>query len=264
MISGNVFPGGKRNVVTFSYDDGKPNDVKLAGLFNDYNVKATFHLNGENYIDMTDSELKEVSKIYKGHEIACHTLHHGFPANLQAQTVVSETMKDREILEKIAGYPVFGMSYPFGDYSDTVINAMRMCGIVYSRTVKNTNGFKLPKNFMEWHPTCHHSNALSLCDNFDDSLLHPWRGPLFYIWGHSYEFGNDRWDIIERILDRVAGNEKVWYATNIEIQRYLAAQKLLRISVDEKILENPTNIDLWVEKDKRDIIFIPAGETVRL
>jgi hypothetical protein len=34
--------------------------------------------------------------------------------------------------------------------------------------------------------------------------------------------------------------------------------------VDEKRFTNPTSIDVWVEKDRNQIIHIPAGQTVVL
>ena len=48
----------------------------------------------------------------------------------------------------------------------------------------------------------------------------------------------------------------------MEIYNYVKAQKALKVSVDEKIFANPSAVDIWVEKDKREIIKIPAGETV--
>ena len=45
MIQFNIFPGGVRRVVTFSYDDGCDNDARLIELFNKYGVKGSFHLN---------------------------------------------------------------------------------------------------------------------------------------------------------------------------------------------------------------------------
>ena len=110
MIQYNVYPGGVKKIVTFSYDDGHANDKRLIELFNKYGVKGTFHLNGIKYIGMSDAELSEVARIYEGHEIACHTVHHGWPANMPNVSVVNETLDDRKILEKIAGYPVIGMS----------------------------------------------------------------------------------------------------------------------------------------------------------
>jgi hypothetical protein len=69
---------------------------------------------------------------------------------------------------------------------------------------------------------------------------------------------------MEKLVKTVAGSEKIWYATNIEIYEYMTAQRALKVSADEKIFYNPTATDVWVEKDKKQIICIPAGKTVRI
>ncbi|MBQ8311227.1 MAG: polysaccharide deacetylase family protein [Clostridia bacterium] len=265
MIQFNVYPGGVRRIVTFSYDDGHENDARLIELFNKYGVKATFHLNGIKYLGMSDAETEAVRKLYLGHEISCHTLRHGKPANMADVSVVNETLEDRKILERIAGYPVVGMSYPSGSFSKRVIEILSACGIVYSRTTLATQKFSLPENFLTWHPTCHHRDALPLCPKFMESLDSEWTSPLFYIWGHAHELRTpDDWAYMEEIIKSLAGSDKIWYATNIEFYDYKTAQRALRISADEKILFNPTAIDVWVEKDKVDVIRIPAGQTVYL
>ena len=265
MIEFNVFPGGKRRIVTFSYDDGHFNDERLIEMFDKYGVKATFHLNGEKYLDKTDNELEKIRELYKNHEISCHTVHHGRPEFIPSASFAAEVLEDRKILERIAGYPVLGMSYPNGTYSADTLNVLKACGIIYSRTTKSTGNFTMPQDFIEWHPTCHHRDALALCDKFLEDIDSPWTHPLFYIWGHSHELRSDAdWEHIEEILRRIGKNDKIWYATNIEIHDYMTAQKQLRISLDERIFINPTAIDLWVEKDKKMIIRIPAGETVVL
>ena len=38
----------------------------------------------------------------------------------------------------------------------------------------------------------------------------------------------------------------------------------LVVSADENIIYNPTATDIWIEKDKKDIIKVPAGTTVKL
>ncbi|MBE6703141.1 MAG: polysaccharide deacetylase [Ruminococcaceae bacterium] len=265
MIQYHVYPGGKKRVVTFSYDDGSSNDARLVEMFNKYGVKGTFHLNGGKYIAKSDEELAAVRELYEGHEISCHTVHHGWPARMPVQSVVSEVMEDRRVLENMAGYPVIGMSYPSGSYSEEAIAALRACGIVYSRTVKSTKSFLLPENFLEWHPTCHHKDALPLCDKFLRDLDSEWTHPMFYIWGHSHEFRTEEeWQVMEQILQKLAGNDKIWYATNIEIYNYMMAQRMLQISADERVFYNPTATDLWVEKNKKQIVCIPAGGTVTL
>ncbi len=262
MIQFNVFPNGKRKIVTFSYDDGPSNDSRLVQLFNKYGVKGTFHLNSIKYKDMNDEQLAKVAEIYKGHEVSTHTLHHGFPTLMPEMSLINEALEDRRCLEKIAGYPVIGMSYPYGNYDDRVVEKFRACGIVYSRTVRSHNTFVLPEDFMKWHPTCHHNGALPLCEKFlEEGKLND--RLLFYIWGHSYEFDTEeKWEYMEKVIGLISGKEDTWYATNIEIYNYIMAQRSLVISVDERYIYNPTSTDVWIEKDRKDIICIPAGETV--
>ncbi len=265
MIQFHVYPGGKKRVVTFSYDDGHHNDERLVALFNKYGVKATFHLNGGKYLGKTEAELDVYRARYAGHEISCHTVTHGWPARMLLASLTNEIMEDRKILEHLAGYPVVGLSYPSGSYSDEAIVALRACGIVYSRTVDSHKRFLLPNDFLKWHPTCHHKDALPLCDRFINDLDSEWTHPMFYIWGHAHEFRTEEeWSVIEQILQKLSGNDKIWYATNIEIYRYMQAQQQLEISADETVFYNPTAIDVWVEKNKKQIILVPAGATIRL
>ena len=265
MIQFHVYPGGKKRILTFSYDDGSSNDIRLVELFNRYEVKGTFHLNGKRYLNMSEAELEKVRTLYAGHEVSCHTLRHGWPARMPLASLVNEIMEDRRILERIFGYPVVGMSYPSGSYSDEALVAVKACGILYSRTVDSTKRFLLPEHFLKWHPTCHHKDALTLCDRFLRDLDSEWTHPLFYIWGHSHEFRTDEeWAVMEEILQKLSGNDKIWYATNMEICNYMMAQRQLQISADETIFHNPSARDVWVEKDKNEIICIPAGKTVTL
>ena len=263
MVQFHVFPGGKKRIVTFSYDDGSIGDERLISIFNKYGVKGTFHLNGKNYIEADEAKLANHRARYAGHEVSCHTVNHGWPSRMPLPSVVDEVMEDRKILERAFGFPIVGMSYPSGSFNDRVISALEACGIVYSRTTLSTHNFFLPENFLAWHPTCHHRDALPLCEKFLESLDSQWTHPLFYIWGHAHEFRTEEdWAYIERVVKMLAGNDKIWYATNIEIYDYMMAQSRLRISADETVFQNPSSISVWVERNKTDIIEIPAGQTV--
>lgn len=260
MIEYHVFPQGKKRIVTFSYDDGHVEDERLVALFNQYAVKATFHLDGGNVDEDTVPMLR---KRYKGHEISCHTLSHGWLTGMPYQSVIEETMENRRFLEKVAGYPVVGMSYPSGIYNEEVKMAFKMCGIVYSRTINDTMNFMLPQDFLEWNPTCHHKDAMKLSEIFMNRLELRRKEPLFYIWGHSHELQSEAdWQELEELLQRISCNDKIWYATNLEIYQYMMAQRALFISADETCFYNPTAIDVWVEKDRTEIIHVPAGKMV--
>ncbi len=264
MIDYLLFPEGKTRVVTFSYDDGPQEDERLVALFNQYAVKATFHLNSGHYRNHTPAQIAALRALYAGHEIACHTVNHGHLPEMPPAVMINEIMEDRKALEKIADHPVTGMSYPFGTISDKAIDALRACGITYSRTINATNYFHLPHDFLQWHPTCHHKQALERCDAFLADLTTKWRAPLFYIWGHSFEFKTEEdWMYMEQVVSTLAGKDEIWYATNGDIYAYRQAQEALVISADERIIHNPSAIPVWVNKNRQPVC-IPAGETVHI
>lgn len=265
MIQLHVYPGGKKRIVTMSYDDGHERDIRLIELFNKYGIKATFHLNAGRFNSLSDEQLEEVKSRYRGHEVACHTVSHGWAQRMPLPSLVGEVIEDRRFWERTIGCPIVGMSYPSSAHSVTsdVKSTLHSCGIVYSRTTLSTFKFYLPDDFLAWNPTCHHKDALPLCDQFIANLDSEWTYPLFYIWGHSHELRTEEdWAHIEAILQRLGNNDKIWYATNIDIYNYINAQKQLQISVDERTFCNPTAIDVWVERDKKDIIHIPAGKMI--
>ena len=264
MIRFNRFKDGVRRCITMSYDDGMVYDFQLIEIFNKYGVKGTFHLNGHRYLEMNDAELKEVADKYKGHEVSCHTIGHPHLERNPMQLCTKDIVDDKIILEKMCGYIVRGMSYPYGSYDDTVINAMKAGGMEYSRTARSTNGFSLPSDWLAWHPTCHHKADLHGIWDTMEARLQWLDMPVMYIWGHSFEFNNDKnWDKMEKFCDKVAGHPDTWFATNIEIVDYVNATRNLKFSWDRRLIYNPSALDVWIEVDS-EAVKIPAGETVDL
>ena len=109
---------GKLKAVTFSFDDGVTQDKRLIEILNKYGLKATFNLNsallgtnGElnrnNHIVRHDKNpANEVAKIYKGHEIAVHTLVHPNLTGLSDEGVIWQVEEDRKLLESLVGYDI--------------------------------------------------------------------------------------------------------------------------------------------------------------
>ncbi|MBR5501386.1 MAG: hypothetical protein IKV74_07660, partial [Clostridia bacterium] len=172
-----------------------------------------------------------------------------------------------------------GMAYPdtginqmgnFGSYAQ-IKNYLIELDIAYARTLGvYTNSFTLPGDFYAWMPTAHH-NTPQLMDWIDEFLnldlspkaYHAIRTPkLLYIWGHSYEFDNDNnWDRIETICQKLAHNEQIWYATNMEIYNYVEAYKRLQYSADGHLIYNPTLLTVWLDVD--GILYsVQSGETI--
>ena len=254
-----LYPNGKKKAITFSYDDGQIYDEDLVELFNRYNVKGTFHLNSGSLDKNGFVKSSELQEIYRGHEVACHGKDHKYLLQLTKEQLVTEIWEDRRNLEVYINQPVIGMSYAFGEYSNEVMQVLGNLGIKYSRTVQSTQGFGVPSNFMLWHPTCHH-NEISM-DKVNTFLDVPgyMRMPLFYIWGHSFEFARENnWEVIERFCERISGKEDTWYATNLEIEHYINAIRHMIVSVDQQTYINNSDTSVWAEYEGQLIELKPG------
>ena len=265
MIQFDRYKDGKKHILTMSYDDGNDTDRRLVELFNRYGIKGTFHLNSGTLDAPNKISKNEAAALYNSHEVAVHTVNHPHLDRIPAQNAVQEIMLDRQKLEQLCGYPVRGLSFPFGTYNENVLSIIKTCGIVYGRTTNSTGEFGFPSNFLTWHPTCHHnSDLIQAGTRFLSDIDCAWRSNLFYVWGHSYEFNRDgNWDLIETFCEQMAGHEQVWYATSIEIVDYITAQKKLQVSVDNKMIHNPSAQTVWINNNG-NTIKITGGETVRL
>ena len=252
---------GKNKALTMSYDDGNyDGDKRLIGIFNKYGIKGTFHLNGKHYVPGGDlyDKIDELRELYKGHEISMHSFNHPFLERLPKSEVVRELQKDKETLEMLAGYPVRGMSYPSGTYSDEVIEVLDMLDIKYSRTVNSTNCLIFPEKFTEWHPTMHHNGPMN--EKLEQMVNSPSKTiRLLYIWGHSYEFNRPEtkrtWEEMEAFCKEAGSHKEIWFATNIEIYDYCQAMRRIEVSADRKMFFNPSAMPVWIDCE---------GETVKL
>ncbi len=270
------YPNGRAKAVTFSYDDGVPQDKRLAELFDKYGVKGTFNFNFQ--CAFSKEQIKEYF-LDKGHEIAVHGANHRANGNLRAIEGIRDVLDCRLELEKKCDRIIRGMAYPdsgitqmgnFGSY-DQIKNYLTELDIAYSRTLGgDNNSFLLPQDFYAWMPTAHHNNPkiMEYIDEFlnldiSPNAYHARRVPrLLYIWGHSYEFDrHNNWDHIEQICQKLANNDELWYATNIEIYDYINAYKSLRYSADGHMVYNPTLFKIWLDVDSR-LYSINPGETV--
>lgn len=271
------FPGGKAKALTLSYDDGVEADVRLLQIMKENGLRGTFNLNSARYAPKDTGYTKEnvharmsrskCIEVFKnsGMEIAAHGLTHPRLERLSAPACAYEVLQDRMELEKDYDRIVRGMAYPFGTYSDEVVEVLKQCGIVYARTVESTERFDVPTDWLRMPATCHHNNPrlMELAKGFAEAKIAA--GPaLFYLWGHSYEFDdNNNWHVIEEFAEYIGNREDIWYATNMEIYEYVTAYKQLIFSLDGKHIQNPTGVNLYFEVEGQTYT-VMAGETIAL
>ena len=233
-LRGNFMWNGKKKAVTFSFDDGVTQDIRLIEILNKYGLKATFNLNSEllgleNSIYRNERTVRhdkvpkdKLKEIYKGHEVAAHTLTHPLLPSLTDEEIIRQVETDRQNLSRLCGYEVVSMAYPCGgeNNNDRVAKIIKEnTGIKLARTITSTYDFGKQENLFRFNPTVYYVDArfeeiidsfLSL-DNDSDALL--------YIWGHSYEMDAEyiTWERFEKLCQKLAFHDDIFYGTNKEV-----------------------------------------------
>ena len=268
------FPGDKRIAVTTSWDDGRVYDRLIVEAFNEWGLKGTFNLNSGSLTKGAPLGLEsgkrlavsEVERLFKGHEVAIHTVSHPFLDRLDCSQIATQVLDDRKALEDLVQYPVRGMAYPYGTYNQQVIEVLRSLGIVYSRTVENRDPCFPPVEPLAWPATMHQFNESPspLPARWESFYERKQSGRVFFVWGHSYEFADRKdWDALPRLFKPLAGKPDVWYCTNIELFDYHAARQRLVIAANRRTAFNPSALAVTLKADGR-LVDVPPGATVDL
>ena len=271
------FPDGKPKALTLSYDDGVEQDIRLVEIMKRNGLKGTFNLNsgiytpeGYTYPEGTIHRRmtrKQCVDLFKDSEmeVAAHSLTHPFLEKLPNANCNYEVLQDRINLERDFDVVVRGMAYPYGTYSDEVVDVLKQCGIVYARTVNDTENFDIPTDWLRLPVTCKHTNPrlMELAKMFVEENVS--REPLlYYLWGHSYEFDEDNnWNVIETFAEYLGNRDDIWYATNIEIYEYVEAYRQLVFNVDGDKVYNPTALKLYFQAGSQ-VVSVKPGETITL
>jgi peptidoglycan/xylan/chitin deacetylase (PgdA/CDA1 family) len=225
----------KKKAITFSYDDGVVQDIRLIELLNKYGLKCTFNLNSEllskkgmliregKRIAHYKIHTEDVKHIYEGHEVAVHTLTHPNLTQCDDKEIIRQVEADRLNLSELVEYEVVGMAYPCGDVNndDRVAGIIKEnTGVKYSRTITTNNCFDLQENLYRFNPTAYHldfEKMMQLGREFVE--FKPKEPKVFYIWGHSYEmdYDADYWVKLEEFFKLISNKEDIFYGTNKEV-----------------------------------------------
>ena len=225
----------KKKAITFSYDDGVTQDIRLIELLNKYGLKCTFNLNSEllskkgmliregKRIAHYKIHAEDVKHIYEGHEVAVHTLTHPNLTQCDDKEIIRQVETDRLNLSGLVGYDVVGMAYPCGGVNndDRVASIIKEnTGVKYSRTITSNNCFDLQENLYRFNPTAYHLNFEEMMQSGREFIELKTEEPkVFYIWGHSYEmdYGADYWVKLEDFFKLISNKEDIFYGTNKEV-----------------------------------------------
>lgn len=223
----------KNKALTFSYDDGVIQDIRLIEIFNKYGLKATFNLNsgllgkpGELlrngvYVNHTKVNAEDVKHIYEGHEVAVHTIIHPVLQEKTDEEIMRQVEIDREKLSNLVGYEVKGMAYPCCAPDERVIKVVKEnTGVKYSRSPNVTYNYTPSEEMFNYHGTVyHHEDWDRLFEIGEKFLKIEEEAPqIMYVWGHAYEFDiyPERWQQFEEFCEMISKRNDIFYGTNIQ------------------------------------------------
>ena len=228
-----------KKILTFSFDDGITQDERFISILNKYGLKCTFNLNSEflgmdGFLNIKGKRISHkkiapelIKDIYKGHEVAAHTLTHPNLTALSPEEVVRQVEEDVKNLSDLVGYNVQGFAYPCGgiNYNRVVADLIKnQTSVKYARTIVSSHSFDLQDDLFVFKPTISLTKdkpkLLELCDKFLNTSSD--KVQMLYIWGHSYELDvEDDWEFFEKVCQMLSGHDDIYYCTNIEAFEYI-------------------------------------------
>ena len=200
-----------RKIFLISFDDGTVWDRRLVELLNKYGMKATFNLNSglENFVWYYEDRfpvrrqvLSETVDLYRGHEVASHSLHHQWLNSLTPPQLSREVGEDCTALKGLFGLEEIGFGVPFTACGQREVNILKK-HVRYIRLSEFADSFAPPAD--PWHIPIHALyNQPDVKDRIAAFAESGLPLSLFVLAGHSYELEVlEHWGYMEDLLQYI-------------------------------------------------------------
>jgi peptidoglycan-N-acetylglucosamine deacetylase len=233
-------------LLTTSWDDGNPLDLRLAELLARYQVKGTF------YIPSPQSGLKLLSHSQirslhtMGMELGAHTMTHAVLPGLDSARIRREVLDGKQWLEDILGEPVKAFCFPLGKFNRRACQIVEECGFQLARTTVAFNTgldfapFQMPVSLHFWPHSrqihirhalkegnwqglrrwCFQYQARSDLESLTEVMMEDVKrtSGVLHIWGHSWELEQrGLWPVLESTLRRLSEGSTLKSVVNSEL-----------------------------------------------
>lgn len=271
------FPEGREKALSFTFDDGCVEDRRLIEKIGELGLRCTCNLNSD-WFDLTlpynkrmtaEETVAALDREYV--EIACHGAKHADCFNTRGASFLWDAAKDRAQLEALFHRPITGYAFPQGAVTEEAKRDLAAAGFEYARGVGYYGNFNVPGDLYNIQGTVDLLGGAieDVMEKFLAAKCEEW------IWGdadakfcelfiHSYTIDTEeKWSLLFERLERLAHHDEIWYATNIEVVRYIKAFRSLIFSLEHEYVYNPSALDVWIWTES-GTAKIGAGGTVAL
>jgi polysaccharide deacetylase len=224
-----------RTVFTMSWDDGHPNDLRLAETLAKYGLKGTFYMPIQNREGRPVVQPPVLRQIAELHEIGSHTFSHCYLNTVSLLEAEREIVTGKAALEDRLGRGVSGFCYPGGKFRSSHVGLVQNAGFRYARDTENCRTdvcfgrFRMPttlqlyphrravyvRNFLSQGHWMRRAGMFSrllrsksllarITACLDLAQSHG-GGRIVHLWGHSWELdATGGWDVLEECCRHVA------------------------------------------------------------
>jgi peptidoglycan/xylan/chitin deacetylase (PgdA/CDA1 family) len=238
-------------IVTTSWDDGDPRDLRIAELLRSRGLPGTFYIPMSGYLNkptLVASDLRSLSS--EGFEIGGHSVSHSSLTLSRGEQLGREVRICKQTLEQLVGTEVSMFCYPNGRYNSRVIQEVRCAGYKGARTTcmlstaTDFHPFEMPTTLQAFpHPRTGYLRDLGRAKNIPGlwkfttelSRLESWidigkrlfsqvleHGGIWHLYGHSWEIDDlALWGELREILDHVSHRSNVIYLTNSQLLSFV-------------------------------------------
>lgn len=217
--------------VSFSWDDGSPYDIKLAKLFEKYEIPCKLFVPNKNVEGrdvLSPIEIKQIKSPYVS--FGGHTENHIYLDSIPFGTAMQEINNNKKYLEDILGTEITDFCFPGGKYTNKLLCALQKDFKTVRTAQTGCSCFAgyLRRPFFHFYPRGCKSLILNVIRNVDKSII-----PLLFaslktqnyfnlldefikvvdfkpqeydlhIWGHSWEIEEiGLWNQLENFLKKL-------------------------------------------------------------
>ena len=228
---------GRRCVITTSWDDGHPLDLRVAELLAECGLAGTFYVPRSSQRPvMNSSQIRNLSKWF---EIGAHTLDHLAIDRLSDFDASAQLAGSREWIEGVTGRSCHLLCFPGGRFRRRQLQLVSQAGFQAARTVELLSiakpslvsglhiipttiqafphgAFAYARNAAKRFSTAHfasvpvaiHSKGWTfLAEEMLNRAIN--EGGVFHLWGHSWEIEEQgEWENLERLLKMMSSCRK--------------------------------------------------------
>ncbi len=190
-----------------SFDDGCIWDEQLVQILNGHGLKGTFNLNSGlgdfvweyHGFPVRRQHPADAVCLYRGHEVASHSLHHPCLEGLTDGELLYQVGRDCTNLQSLFGMEDIGFAVPFSYCDEHQIGLLRP-GLRYLRLSEFSDSFALPTD--PWHIPVHALyNQPDVRERIAAFAADPAAEGLFVLAGHSYELeALGHWQYLQELL----------------------------------------------------------------